>query len=618
MKMDKGLNLETEKYFDSLSAGIENNYKIAKEARKQGLDPVDEVEVPLALTMAAKVVRLIATKYSQLDNEDIINRVLELEKKYGALDNTVSFVIAEEIAKEKYCKFETQLEAMDAGIRVGFAYTTLGVVSSPIEGFTEIQTGKTQLGETYLKAFFSGPIRSAGTTATCVGIILIDYIRQIFGYAKFDPTESECKRTVTELYDYHERVTNLQYLPTEEEAYFIAKNCPIQIAGDPTEKREVSNYKDLSRIESDFIRGGFCLVNGEGLAQKAKKGLRILRGMQKNGLKIDDWEWLEEYVELHEKREKGKTDSSPTYIKDLVAGRPVFGHPGKGLRFRYGRSRAAGFSAVSIHPATMAATNNFIATGTQLKIEKPTKGCITTPCDEIDGPIVKFKNGSVRKMEDYEETKELYDEIEEIIYLGDLLFPLGDVMNRNAMLPKPGYVEEWWNLELKEKGGVVEDYWNVKIEEAIKFTEEYDLPLYPGYIYYWNQINYQQFLGFIDWLQHSRVNDNKLLFPYNSSEKERFKIGKRALELLGINHSLSVENVILEKEDTKGLLVNLGFDIDFEGEIQINYKFKKREDLFDEEVDLKLEGDKILEIINEISKFKIKDKAGEFVGSRMG
>ncbi len=618
MKMDKGLNLETEKYFDSLSAGIENNYKIAKEARKQGLDPVDEVEVPLALTMAAKVVRLIATKYSQLDNEDIINRVLELEKKYGALDNTVSFVIAEEIAKEKYCKFETQLEAMDAGIRVGFAYTTLGVVSSPIEGFTEIQTGKTQLGETYLKAFFSGPIRSAGTTATCVGIILIDYIRQIFGYAKFDPTESECKRTVTELYDYHERVTNLQYLPTEEEAYFIAKNCPIQIAGDPTEKREVSNYKDLSRIESDFIRGGFCLVNGEGLAQKAKKGLRILRGMQKNGLKIDDWEWLEEYVELHEKREKGKTDSSPTYIKDLVAGRPVFGHPGKGLRFRYGRSRAAGFSAVSIHPATMAATNNFIATGTQLKIEKPTKGCITTPCDEIDGPIVKFKNGSVRKMEDYEETKELYDEIEEIIYLGDLLFPLGDVMNRNAMLPKPGYVEEWWNLELKEKGGVVEDYWNVKIEEAIKFTEEYDLPLYPRYIYYWNQINYQQFLGFIDWLQHSRVNDNKLLFPYNSSEKERFKIGKRALELLGINHSLSVENVILEKEDTKGLLVNLGFDIDFEGEIQINYKFKKREDLFDEEVDLKLEGDKILEIINEISKFKIKDKAGEFVGSRMG
>ena len=616
--MSSGLNIETEKYFDNLGKGIENNYEIAKKARLMGFDPVDEVEVPLALTMAAKVVRLIATKYSQLDNENIINRILELEKKYGALDNTVSFIIAEEIAKEKYCKFETQLEAMDAGIRVGFAYTTLGVVSSPIEGFTEIKTGKTQLGETYLKAFFSGPIRSAGTTATCVVIILIDYIRQLFGYSKYDPTEIECKRTVTELYDYHERVTNLQYLPTEEEAYFITKNCPIQIAGDPTEKREVSNYKDLPRVESDFIRGGFCLVNGEGLAQKAKKGLRILRGIQKNGLKIDDWEWLEEYVELHEKREKGKTDSGPTYIKDLVAGRPVFGHPGRGLRFRYGRSRAAGFSAVSVHPATMAATDDFIATGTQLKIEKPTKGCITTPCDEIDGPIVKFKNGSVRKMDNYEETKELYNEIEEIIYLGDILFPLGDVINRNAMLPKPGYVEEWWNLELKEKGGLVEDYWNVEIEDAINFSKKYNLPLHPNYIYYWNQLNYEQFLGFIDWFQHSRIDNKKLLFPYNSSEKERFKIGKRALELLGINHSLSVENVIVNEDDAKGLLVNLGFDIDFEGEIQIDYKFMKREELFEEEIDLKLEGSKILDIINEISKFKIKDKAGEFIGSRMG
>jgi len=98
--MGSGLNIETEKYFNNLGKDIEDNYKIAKEARLQGLDPSDEVEVPLALTMAAKVVRLIATKYSQLDNENIINRILELEKKYGALDNTVSFIIAEEIAKE--------------------------------------------------------------------------------------------------------------------------------------------------------------------------------------------------------------------------------------------------------------------------------------------------------------------------------------------------------------------------------------------------------------------------------------------------------------------------------------------------------------------------------------
>ena len=596
--------MNTQEYFEHLSVEIEKNYDIARKARAKGLDPVDEVEVPLALTMASKVVKLVATVYSQLDREDITNRILKLEEKYGALDASVSFTIAEEIAKEKYCKFENQLEAIDAGIRVGFAYITLGVVSSPIEGYTGIKIGKTQKGETYIKAFFSGPIRSAGTTATCVALILIDYLRQVFGYAKYDPTEKECKRIVTELYDYHERVTNLQYLPTEEEAYFIAEHLSIQVAGDPTEKREVSNYKNLERVESDFIRGGFCLTLGEGLAQKAAKGLRILRGLQKNGFKINDWEWLEQYLEVHEKREKGKADDSPTYIKDLVAGRPIFGHPGKGFRFRYGRSRVAGFSAVSVHPATMSITDDFIATGTQLKIEKPTKGCVTTCCDSIEGPIVKFNNGSVKKLQDFKEAKELYKDVEEIIYLGDLLFPLGDVINRNAILVKPGYVEEWWDLELQKAKGKCEDYYEVSLENAIEFSEKYKIPLHPSYIFYWSQIDYEQFLGFIDWFQHSRINNKKLLFPYNKTEKERFQIGKRALELLGIEHVVSLENVVLEEINTEALLINLGFDLNFSGELQINFDFKKYSD--------------VLEVINKLSKFKIKDKAGEFIGSRMG
>ena len=609
---DHGFLPETQKYFEELGKGIQESYDVAKKARAVGLDPKKEVEVPLALTMAAKVIRLIATVYPQLDREDVINRLLELEKKYGALEPMVTFKIAEEIAQEKFCKFETQLEAMDAGIRVGFAYTTLGVVSSPIEGYTGIKTGKTQTGETYIKAFFSGPIRSAGTTATCVSLMLIDYIRQLFGYARYDPTEKEIKRFVSELHDYHDRVTNLQYMPTESEATFIAKNMPIQMAGEPTEKREVLNYKDLPRVETNFIRGGFCLAAAEGLAQKAAKGLRLLKKCQDAGFKIHDWEWLDEYVELHEKRTVGKVgDDSPTYIKDLVAGRPVFGHPQRGFRFRYGRSRVAGFSAVSVHPATMAVTDDFIATGTQLKIEKPTKGCVTTPCDSIDGPIVKFNNGSVKKLTDYNETKQIYSEIKEIIYLGDLLFPLGDVINRNAVLPNPGYVEEWWKLELEKAGGNVENCWNVDLGLAIEFSEKYKIPLHPNYIFYWNQISWDQFLGFIDWFQHSRINNSKLLFPYNKTEQERFKMGKRALELLGIPHEVSIENVVLDCSETQALLVNLGFDKNYSGEFNVNYDFKK---INDEEKT----GERILKIINDLSKFKINDKAGDFIGSRMG
>jgi DNA polymerase II large subunit len=623
-EFDHGFEAETKDYFESLGKSIKKNYSIAEKARAKGLDLVDSVEVPLALTMAEKVIKLIATVYPQLNKQPLIDRLLELERQYGALEPMVSFKIAEEIAKEKFCKFETELEAMDAGIRVGFAYTTLGVVSSPIEGYTGIQTGKTQTGETYLKAFFSGPIRSAGTTASCVVLMLIDYIRQMFGYARYDPTEKECKRAVTELYDYHERVTNLQYCPTKEEMMFLAKNCPIQVAGDPTEKREVSNFKDLSRVETNFIRGGYCLIMGEGLAQKAAKGLRLLKKCQKEGFKVYDWEWLDDYVELHEQRTVGKAgDDSPTYIKDLVAGRPVFGHPERGFRFRYGRGRVAGFSAISVHPATMAITDDFIATGTQLKIEKPTKGCVTTPCDLIDGPIVKFKNGSVKKLKDYEEAKQIYEEVEEIIYLGDMLFPLGDVINRNSVLPIPGYVEEWWNLELEKEGGKTKNYYEVSVDEAIKFSEKYNLPLHPNYIYYWSQINWNQFLGLIDWIQHARINNKKLLFPYNKTEQERFQIGKRALELLGVSQDVVTENVVLNEEDSSALLINLGFDKDYSGDLHFEFDFKKQNKKIQEiknknEKKDKKEGEIVLNCINELSKFKIKDKAGEFIGSRMG
>ena len=266
-----------------------------------------------------------------------------------------------------------------------------------------------------------------------MALALIDYIRESFGYEKFDPDEKEIKRYVTEIFDYHERVTNLQYLPTEEEVLFLAKNLPIQITGEPTEQKEISNFKDLPRVETNLIRGGLCLIFAEGLAQKAQKAQRLIKGLQAKDFKISSWAFLDEYIQLHKKREKGSSDTSPTYIKDLVAGRPVFGHPSKsgGFRFRYGRSRVAGFSATSIHPATMGISNGFLSTGTQLKIEKPTKGCIITSCDSIDGPIVKLKNGSVRKIEDFEQARKIYPEVEEIIYFRDILFPFGDVANRN-------------------------------------------------------------------------------------------------------------------------------------------------------------------------------------------
>ena len=606
--------MKTEMHFKNLRKEVDKIYNLSQEARARGFDPVNEVEIPLAMSMAEKVVSLISTIYPQMKGSEIANRILELEKKYGKLDPTVVFKIAEEVARQNFCKFESVLKAIDAGIRIGFAYITLGVVSSPIEGYTGIKTRKTRDGKDYLEASFSGPIRSAGTTASCLVLMLIDYLREIFGFAKYDPTEDEIKRVFTELEHFHDRITNLQYMPTEEEGIFLARHLPIQIAGDPSEKLEVPNYKNLNRVDTNFLRSGVCLILGEGLAQKAAKGFRLLNKAKSKGINSTGFDWIEEYVKLHKKRDLGKADESPTYIKDLVAGRPVFGHPrcSGGFRFRYGRGRNSGFSAASLHPATMAITDNFIAIGTQLKIEKPTKGCAITVCDSIEGPIVKLKTGSVRKLNLQEEAKTIYSEVEEIIYLGDLLFPFSDLANRNADLISPGYVEEWWFLELKEKDlnfSKKIDFENVSIKNAIKISEEYKIPLYPKYIFYWTEISLEQFLNLIHWLKNSWI-DEKLILPYAKEDKKNFGNGKRALELLGIPHEVTLENVVIDKINSQALMLNFGFDLNIFNKKIFLKDFFQIENFDSEEL--------VLDIINKLSKFEIKNKAGTFIGSRMG
>jgi DNA polymerase II large subunit len=603
-------------YFKSLEEKVLKEYDIANLARSKGFDPVNRVETPLAINMAEKCVNLVATIYPDLPVKKIAGRILELENKYGKLNTTVPFEIAKEVAENKFFKFDRQLDGIDCGIRIGFSYLTLGVVASPIEGYTGIEIGKTKNDKEYFIAKFSGPIRSAGTTSACLVLMLIDYLREYFGYSKYDPTNEEIQRYIVENRDYHERITNLQYFPTEEEMEFLAKNLPIQISGDPTEKLEVSNYKDLKRVETNFIRGGMCLIFSEGLAQKAAKGANRLSDAKKNGVACTGWDFLEEYLEIHKKREQGNKEVTATYINDLVAGRPVYSHPsrGGGFRLRYGKGRNSGFSAVSIHPATMGVSGGFLSNGTQLKLEKPTKGCIITACDSIDGPIVKLKNGTVKKVKSFDEGKRLYNDIEEIIYLGDILFPLGDVIDRGVDLLRPGYVEEWWGLKLKEKDPSIDlDSKIISFEESVTLSKKHDIPLYPKFIFYWSQITNEDFLWLLDWLQNgiferSKDAGGKIILPWGETVSDKFKEGKRALEILGVSHSVIFDKVIID-EDSPGFLFNLGIESD--------EAIKLKEKISDI-INLEKGRGNVLEIINSLCSIEVKDKAGSFIGARMG
>ncbi len=643
---------EIHDYFDRIKSEVDHNYEIANKVRKKGHDPEEKVDIPLAKNMAERVTGLISIAAPQLLEEEInkkvTSRIQELEKEYSLLDWRVALKIAEEVAKEKFCKFEDKIEAMEIGIRMGFAYLTLGIVSAPLEGFTGLKIKKRKDGKEYFALKYAGPVRGAGGTGAAVSSVIGDYVRVKMGYEKYDPDEKEINRFASEIHDYHDRVTNLQYHPSDDEIKFLAKNMPVEIDGDPTEKFEVSNYKDLPRIETNRIRGGFCLVFAEGISQKSPKMWKRLSKWGKDfGL---EWDFLEEFLDIQKKvkaaaggsKKKDKLTEEKikpnyTYISDLVAGRPILTHPlaSGGFRLRYGRTRVSGFTSAGLHPATQYLLNKYIAIGTQLKMERPTKGASVSVCDTIEGPIVKLKDQTVLQINTISKAKELNKEVEEILFLGDILFDYGDFSEFGHVLVPSGYCPEWWVLELEKEiinlfgsldleklsGKINMDLEKLQklfsspttefptIEEAIKISQEIKIPLHPKYTYHWKLSKKQDLLILREWLIQGNFKKDqeknqdiflKIILPLN----EQTKIAKNILENIGLPHKvINKENVVIgTKEST--VLSNC-------------FNFNNKEDL--KNIDLnKYEGDNALDIINQISRIKLRDKSGTFIGARMG
>ena len=458
----EGVSPAMQAYFSNLQEGVQRAYDAASAARAEGYDPESHVEVALASNLAERVIGLISVVAPQLKGVGVEARIIELEMQYGKLDWRVAFVIALEVAQQRFCIFKDKIEAIETGIRVGFAYVTVGVVSSPLEGFTKLELKNRNDGKgQYFSLWYSGPIRNAGGTAAAVSILIADYIRKHMGYAQYDPTEEEVRRCIVELEDYHNFITNLQYVPSNEETIFLLEHLPIEIDGDESEKYEVSNVnlKDLKRVKANKLRNGYCLIHSSCIPLKAPK---LWAKLEKWGhdFNMEQWDFLKEFVALQKRmKAKGKTGEEKTkitpdytYIHDLVAGRPVFAHPLRpgGWRLRYGRSRASGYSGQAIHPASMQVLQGFLATGTQLKVERPGKAAAFTPCDTIDGPVVKLLDGSVKYLGSEEEAKKVKNEIAEILYLGDVLINYGDFFDRAHILIPPGYCQEFWAVELEK------------------------------------------------------------------------------------------------------------------------------------------------------------------------
>ena len=133
------MNEKIREYYNEIDNKIKIIYDLAEKARSLGYDPLNHVEIPLTRNMAERVEGLIGTVAPQIRGSGVVARIEELEKQYGKLDWRVALTVSLEVAQEKFCKFKDKHEAMEVGIRVGLAYLSNGVVSSPLEGFTNLR-----------------------------------------------------------------------------------------------------------------------------------------------------------------------------------------------------------------------------------------------------------------------------------------------------------------------------------------------------------------------------------------------------------------------------------------------------------------------------------------------
>ncbi len=533
--------LDEEAYHQEISKKVEVCYDVAKIARSKNKDIRDFVEIPLANDMADRIEELLEIK-------GISGEIRDLSKDTSREE--VALIMAKKIA-ERYSS-NGKDKAVDMAVRSGLAILTEGILVAPLEGISRVSIGTNNDGTDYVSVVYAGPIRGAGGTAQALSVLIADLVRRELGIGKFKITDEEVERYIEEIQSYN-RVKHLQYLPDDKEIRNVLENCPVCIDGEGSEDEEISGHRDMERFKTNKIRGGMCLVLCEGLLQKTKK---VLKHTTKLG--ISDWDFLSE---AGNKNEDGAVDKKAAkFLSDLVAGRPVFGYPNKpgGFRLRYGRSRVSGLAAASIHPATMYVLDQFIATGSQLKVELPGKAAAITPCDEIEAPMVFLDDGRHIRIRNEEEAKELSSKVKEITDLGEILISYGDFLENNHVLERSPFVREWWNLIAISRSVPKEKMIVRNIDQALELGLKYSIPLHPDFNYFWHDLSTKQIKELARDVTES-VKTGK--YPELEMKESLVKI----LKILGVEFQLVKDSIeLMDKGILKALFVNFKEDLEEE------------------------------------------------------
>ena len=591
-----------QEYFSMLDKEFDKAYKLAKEARAKGLDASNDVEIVPAPGIADRVEGLIGVS----GLADLIKSKMD-----GRSRSELAFEMVKEICtNEKFDSYD-KIKRILLAVRTGVAILTEGILVAPTEGIQDIAYYKNPDNSDYIALVYAGPIRSAGGTSVALSVALADYARKFFGISSYKATQEEIGRYIEEITLYNSEIARLQYMPSEDEMHVVLENCGVCIDGIASEKLEVSVHTNIQRRRADGrtvqlenrIRSGVPLVVSS-IIQKAKS---VLRETKKVGL---DWSWLNNVIKVEKPTvQQEVTDVYEGFLEELVAGRPILAYPRHvgGFRLRYGRSRLTGIAAKGFSPASMVLLDEFIAIGTQLKVELPGKGCVAMPVDSIEGPFVRLKNGDALRINSAEEAYALKDNVDEILYVGDILITFGDFRKTNTQLQPSSYVEEFWQAELRSKG--IELSYNeirdMDFDTALSYSMKYGVPMHPRFLFEFQAITLAELSLLANAISSQLPNER--LDSIESLALEYNKDVKSVLELLAVPHRIREGKMVIEGGYAKSLLISLGFVDD---EMRVTNKLQRLLDAIEK-------ASSALDAVNAVSPVKLP-KRSTFIGARIG
>jgi len=214
----------------------------------------------------------------------------------------------------------------------------------------------------------------------------------------------------------------------------------------------------------------------------------------------------------------------------------------------------------------------FMAAGTQIKVEQPGKAAAVAPVSSIEGPTVRLINGDVVRFDSDRDILEwmpvsckdpktiqtaLKAHVSKILDRGEILISFGEFLENNRPLAPASYAFEWWAKDLAAAGGDPAGKEKIGGDEAIALSCKFGVPLHPAHTYLWHDLSCQDYQRLSSLaLELGRLDESsgRLYLPLSA---------KDMLETLLVLHKVRDGRIIVE--DPMPLLLCLGLKPDESG-----------------------------------------------------